>query len=81
MAAGSVILGVAPQLAVNYLLNPILNALQMSAVNVTWLGLSADAGSFSSVAAGAGRLFIDCGGRSTRLLTSRVSQDCRRGAG
>ncbi len=49
LAAGSVILGVAPQLAVNYLLNPILNALQMSAVNVTWLGLSSDAGSFSTI--------------------------------
>jgi multicomponent Na+:H+ antiporter subunit A len=49
LAAGSVILGIAPQLAVNYLLNPILNALQMSAVQVTWLGLSSDAGSFSSV--------------------------------
>ncbi|MGA9128723.1 MAG: proton-conducting transporter membrane subunit [Terracidiphilus sp.] len=49
IAAGSVILGVAPQLAVNYLLNPILGALQMSAVNVTWLGLSSDAGSFSSI--------------------------------
>jgi multicomponent Na+:H+ antiporter subunit A len=49
MAAGSVILGVAPQLAVNYLLNPILNALQMSAVQVTWFGLSADAGSFSTM--------------------------------
>jgi multicomponent Na+:H+ antiporter subunit A len=49
LAAGSVILGIAPQLAVNYLLNPILNALQMSAVSVTWLGLSTDAGSFSSV--------------------------------
>ena len=48
IAAGSVILGVAPQLAVNYLLNPILNALQMSAVNVTWFGLSSDAGSFST---------------------------------
>ena len=48
-AVGSLVLGVAPQLAVNYLLNPILNALQMSAVNVTWLGLSSDAGSFSSV--------------------------------
>jgi multicomponent K+:H+ antiporter subunit A len=48
MAAGSVILGVAPQLAVNYLLNPILGALQMTAVNVTWFGLSADAGSFST---------------------------------
>ena len=49
IAAGSIVLGIAPQLAVNYLLNPILNALQMSAVNVTWLGLSTDAGSFSSV--------------------------------
>ena len=48
MAAGSIVLGVAPQLAVNYLLNPILNALQLSAVQVTWFGLSADAGSFST---------------------------------
>ncbi len=50
LAAGSVVLGVAPQLAVNYLLNPILLALGLGAgVHVTWLGLSADAGSFSSV--------------------------------
>jgi len=49
IAAGSLVLGIAPQLAVNYLLNPILGALQMSAVNVTWLGLSTDAGSFSSI--------------------------------
>ncbi|MGA2349450.1 MAG: proton-conducting transporter membrane subunit [Terracidiphilus sp.] len=49
LAAGSIILGVAPQLAVNYLLNPILNALQMTAVNVTWFGLSSDAGSFSTM--------------------------------
>ena len=49
LAAGSVVLGVAPQLAVNYFLNPILVALGMGAgVHVTWLGLSADAGSFSS---------------------------------
>jgi multicomponent Na+:H+ antiporter subunit A len=49
MAAGSVILGIAPQLAVNYLLNPILGALQMAIVQVTWFGLSADAGSFSTM--------------------------------
>jgi len=48
MAAGSVVLGIAPQLAVNYLLNPILGALKLSAVQVTWFGLSADAGSFST---------------------------------
>jgi formate hydrogenlyase subunit 3/multisubunit Na+/H+ antiporter MnhD subunit len=49
MAAGSIVLGVAPQLAVNYLLNPILGALGLGAgVHVTWLGLSADAGSFST---------------------------------
>jgi formate hydrogenlyase subunit 3/multisubunit Na+/H+ antiporter MnhD subunit len=50
MAAGSIVLGVAPQLAVNYLLNPILGALGLGAgVHVTWLGLSSDAGSFSSM--------------------------------
>ena len=49
LAAGSLILGVAPQLAVNYFLNPILFALGLGAgVHVTWLGLSADAGSFST---------------------------------
>lgn len=49
LAFGSIVLGVAPQLAVNYLLNPILRALALGAgVHVTWLGLSADAGSFST---------------------------------
>ena len=49
LAAGSVVLGIAPQLAVNYLLNPILGALWLGAgVQVTWLGMSADAGSFST---------------------------------
>jgi NADH:ubiquinone oxidoreductase subunit 5 (subunit L)/multisubunit Na+/H+ antiporter MnhA subunit len=49
LAAGSIILGVAPQLAVNYLLNPILLALQLSPVQVTWFGLSVGAGSFSTM--------------------------------
>ena len=49
IAAGSVVLGIAPQLAVNYLLNPVLGALQLGAVQVTWFGLSSDAGSFSTV--------------------------------
>ncbi|MGD0683188.1 MAG: proton-conducting transporter membrane subunit [Terracidiphilus sp.] len=49
LAAGSVILGVAPQLAVNYLLNPILMALHVSPVQVTWFGLSVGAGSFSTM--------------------------------
>jgi formate hydrogenlyase subunit 3/multisubunit Na+/H+ antiporter MnhD subunit len=49
LAAGSVVLGVAPQLAVNYFLNPILGALGLgTGVHVTWLGMSADAGSFST---------------------------------
>jgi multicomponent Na+:H+ antiporter subunit A len=49
LAAGSVVLGVAPQLAVNYLLNPILLALKLEAVQVTWFGLSVGAGSFSTM--------------------------------
>jgi len=49
LAAGSVILGVAPQLAVNYLLNPILLAMKLDAVQVTWFGLSVGAGSFSTM--------------------------------
>ena len=50
LAAGSLVLGVAPQIAVNYLLNPIVLALGLgTGVHVTWLGLSADAGSFSTM--------------------------------
>jgi multicomponent Na+:H+ antiporter subunit A len=49
LAAGSIVLGIAPQLAVNTLLNPILRALSLGAgVHVTWFGLSADAGAFST---------------------------------
>jgi formate hydrogenlyase subunit 3/multisubunit Na+/H+ antiporter MnhD subunit len=49
LAAGSIVLGIAPQLAVDYLLNPILGALKLEAVQVTWFGLSGSAGSFSSM--------------------------------
>jgi multicomponent Na+:H+ antiporter subunit A len=50
LAVGSIVLGVAPQLAVNIFLNPVVAALKLGAgVHVTWLGLSADAGSFSTV--------------------------------
>jgi multicomponent Na+:H+ antiporter subunit A len=49
MAVGSIVLGIAPQLAVNYLLNPILRALAIGAgVHVTWFGLAAEAGTFST---------------------------------
>ena len=49
MAAGSVVLGIAPQLAVNYFLNPILSVLGLgTGVQVTWFGLFANAGSFST---------------------------------
>ncbi|HEV2133529.1 MAG TPA: proton-conducting transporter membrane subunit [Terracidiphilus sp.] len=50
LAIGSIALGIAPQLAVNILLNPILGALGMgTGIQVTWFGLSASAGSFSSM--------------------------------
>jgi multicomponent Na+:H+ antiporter subunit A len=49
LAAGSIVLGVAPQLAVNYFLNPVLSALSLGeGVRVTWFGLFAGAGSFST---------------------------------
>ena len=49
MAAGSIVLGIAPQLAVNWFLNPILGALGLGAgVQMTWLGLFSTAGSFST---------------------------------
>jgi multicomponent Na+:H+ antiporter subunit A len=43
-AAGSVVLGLAPQLAVNYILNPILAVLGMTTVEVSWFGLTPSTG-------------------------------------
>jgi multicomponent Na+:H+ antiporter subunit A len=49
MAIGSIVLGIAPQLAVNYVFNPILSALSLGeGIRVTWFGLFSDAGSFST---------------------------------
>jgi multicomponent Na+:H+ antiporter subunit A len=49
LAVGTIVLGIAPQLAVNYFLNPILLALGLgTGVQVTWFGLFASSGSFST---------------------------------
>lgn len=49
MAAGSILLGIAPQLPVNYLLNPVLSALNIgSGLQVTWFGFFSGAGTFST---------------------------------
>jgi len=46
-AAGSLVLGVAPQLAVHYFLNPILATLGLgTGVQVSWFGMTASAGSW-----------------------------------
>jgi len=47
IASGSVVLGVAPQLAVHYFLNPALVALGFgTGVQVSWFGMTASAGSW-----------------------------------
>ena len=46
-AAVSIVLGVAPQLAVTYLVNPVLTALGMSSgIQITWLGMTVALGSW-----------------------------------
>jgi multicomponent Na+:H+ antiporter subunit A len=45
-ALGSVVLGLAPQLAINYIINPILPLLGMTTVQVSWFGLTPAAGSW-----------------------------------
>jgi multicomponent Na+:H+ antiporter subunit A len=53
-AAGSIILGIAPQLAINYIINPVLGTMfdsttmlpMTSAVQVSWFGLTGAAGSW-----------------------------------
>lgn len=49
MACGSIVLGVAPQLAVVYFFHPMLAALGLdTSLNVTWLGLFSGAASYST---------------------------------
>ncbi len=80
-ALGSVVLGLAPQLAVNYIINPILPLLGMAAVQVSWFGLTPAAGSWWTtgglmlglVSAGAGVLFYMLAG-SSRARVLAVEQ-------
>ncbi len=47
LSAGNIVLGVAPQLAVGYLINPLLSALALKPViGISWLGLTAGSGSW-----------------------------------
>ena len=49
MAMGSLVLGVAPQIAVLYVLNPVLATLGMrTPMQVTWFGMFSGAGTFAS---------------------------------
>jgi formate hydrogenlyase subunit 3/multisubunit Na+/H+ antiporter MnhD subunit len=43
---GSVVLGLAPQLAVNYIINPLLPVLGLATVQVSWFGMAPNAGSW-----------------------------------
>ena len=50
MACGSIVLGVAPQLAVPYFFHPMLAALGLdTSLSITWLGLFSGAGTYSTV--------------------------------
>jgi multicomponent Na+:H+ antiporter subunit A len=69
---GSVVLGLAPQLAVNYIINPILPVLGLATVQVSWFGLAPDAGTWwttgglvlAVVSAGLGALIYAMAGMS-----------------
>jgi multicomponent Na+:H+ antiporter subunit A len=77
---GSAVLGLAPQLAINYVINPILPALGMATVQVSWFGLTPDAGSWwtagglmlAVVSAGLGAIVYAMAGMSrTRVLAMK----------
>jgi len=71
-ALGSLVLGLAPQLAVNYIINPILPLLGLATVQVSWFGLTPSAGSWwtmgglvlAVVSAGVGGLVYTMAGLS-----------------
>ncbi|MGA2673920.1 MAG: proton-conducting transporter membrane subunit [Terracidiphilus sp.] len=74
---GSAVLGLAPQLAVNCIINPILPVLGLATVQVSWFGLTPNAGSWwtagglmlAVVSAGVGALVYAMAGMSrTRAL-------------
>lgn len=76
-AFGSAVLGLAPQLAINYIINPILPALGMATVQVSWFGLTPSAGSWwtagglmlATVSAGVGAvLYVLAGSSRARVL-------------
>ena len=51
LAAGSILFGLAPQVAVNYLINPLLLSLGLAPViHVSWMGLTVGSGSWFSTA-------------------------------
>jgi multicomponent Na+:H+ antiporter subunit A len=78
---GSVVLGLAPQLAINYVINPILPVLGLATVQVSWFGFAPSAGSWwttgglvlAVVSAGLGALVYAMAGLSrsrTRALAT-----------
>jgi multicomponent Na+:H+ antiporter subunit A len=78
-ALGSVVIGLAPQLAVDYLINPILPVLGLATVQVSWFGLTPNVGSMwtmgglvlAIVSAGMGALVYAMAGMSrTRVLAA-----------
>ncbi|MDR3725698.1 MAG: proton-conducting transporter membrane subunit [Terracidiphilus sp.] len=78
-ALGSVVIGLAPQLAVDYVINPILPVLGLATVQVSWFGLTPNVGSMwtmgglvlAVVSAGVGALVYAMAGMSrTRILAA-----------
>ncbi len=88
-ALGSVVLGVAPQLAVNFIINPILPLFGMATVQVSWFGLTPAAGSWwttggltlAIVSAGAGAIFYLLAGASRARVLAVEQQLVAAGAG
>ncbi len=84
LGAGSVVLGIAPQLAVDYLINPLLPAVGAGgAVGVSWLGLSISGGSWfatgglllAAIAVAGGALVFYVAHPAGRMATALVTAD------
>jgi len=85
---GSIVLGLAPQLAVNYIINPILPLFGLATVQVSWFGLTPATGSWwttgglvlAVVSTGAGILFYMFAGMSRARAFSMESNVAYAGA-
>jgi formate hydrogenlyase subunit 3/multisubunit Na+/H+ antiporter MnhD subunit len=75
LAAGCLVLGIAPQLAMNYLIDPALRSVGLTGdLDVGWFGFSTAGGSFLAGGLGLGLVSVVLGGFAYTRFTKRAAR-------